>query len=252
MKRTQRILLAAAVAGAFVPGFSTAAEAATPACSHPADVLDLANWKETLPTGSEGKPTEVSQPKLKTFSADPWFTTAAGCTGVQFRAAVNGVTTSGSSYPRSELREMAGGDQASWSTTEGTSTLTVDTSVTHLPADKPQVVVAQIHDSEDDVTVFRLEGSKLYVTKGNETHYKLADGNYQLGTRFTVRFVAAGGRISAFYNGTKVADFAEESSGDYFKAGVYTQANCDKSSPCSTENYGETVVYGLTVAHQDQ
>ena len=251
MKRTQRIILAAAVAGAFVPGLSTAAQAA-PACSHPADVLDLANWKETLPIGSAGKPTEVSQPQLKTFSADPWFTTAAGCTGVQFRAAVNGVTTSGSGYPRSELREMDGGDAASWSTTQGTSTLTVDTSVTHLPADKPQVVVAQIHDSEDDVTVFRLEGSKLYVTKGNDTHYQLADGNYRLGTRFTVRFVAGGGRISAFYNGTKVADFAEESSGDYFKAGVYTQANCDKSSPCSTENYGETVVYGVTVAHQDQ
>ncbi|MDT8915948.1 polysaccharide lyase family 7 protein [Amycolatopsis sp. PS_44_ISF1] len=250
MERTQWIPLVAVVAGALLPG-APATAAPSKDCRHPADVLDLANWKETLPTGSKGKPTEIEQPALNTFSAEPWFTTAAGCTGVRFRAAVDGVTTSGSGYPRSELREMAGGDEADWSTTRGTSTLTVDTSVTHLPADKPEVVVAQIHDADDDVTVFRLEGSKLYLTRGDDPHYRLADGGYRLGTRFTVEFVAGGGRISAYYNGTEVAGFAKKSSGDYFKAGVYTQANCDKSSPCSAQNYGETVVYGLTVAHQD-
>ncbi len=47
---------------------------------------------------------------------------AAACDGVQFRAPVDGVTTSGSSYPRSELREMtdSGSSEASWSSTSGT------------------------------------------------------------------------------------------------------------------------------------
>jgi hypothetical protein len=241
------ILLASACALA-APASATAA----PTCGHPADVLALSNWKETLPTGSKGNPTEIEQPKLASYSADPWFTTDAACDAVQFRAAVNGVTTSGSGYPRSELREMTGGgsDEASWSTTSGTSTMTVDEAVTHLPEVKPQVVAGQIHDANDDVTVFRLEGSKLYVTKGNDTHYALVTDKYQLGTRFQAKFVAGGGQIKAYYNGTQVASISTKSSGDYFKAGAYTQANCDKSSPCAASNYGEVLIYGLTVSHQ--
>lgn len=35
----------------------------------------------------------------------------------------------------------------------------------------------------------------------------------------------------------------------YFKAGVYTQANCGNSSPCDTSNYGETTLYNVSVKH---
>jgi len=215
------------------------------ACGTPADVLNLANWKLTLPTGSDGHPTEIKQPQLAGYSVDPWFT---ACDGVQFRAAVNGVTTSGSSYPRSELREMNGSNEASWSTTSGTSTMEIDEAITHLPAGKG-VVAGQIHDKSDDVTVFRLEGSKLYVTKGDDPHYELATDDYRLGTRFKARFVAGSGQIMAYYNDKLVASIKVKSSGDYFKAGAYTQANCDNSSPCGAGNYGEVVVHGLTVSH---
>src|SRR5438132_7711918 len=93
----------------------------------PAQVLDLANFKITLPTGSSGHPTEVKQPALATF-ADPLWFRAIGDIGVSFAAPVNGVTTSGSSNPRSELREMnADGSNASWSSTDGkTHTMIVD------------------------------------------------------------------------------------------------------------------------------
>jgi hypothetical protein len=222
------------------------------ACGRPANILDLTNWKETLPTGSKGAPTEIKQPNLANYSVDPWFTPNTTCDGVQFRAAVNGVTTSGSKNPRSELREMTNGgsDEASWSTTSGTSTMVIDEAVTHLPSDKAQVVVGQIHNQHDDVTVFRLEGSKLYVTKGNDTHYQLVTDNYHLGTRFTAKFVASGGQIKAYYNNTLAATLKVASSGDYFKTGVYTQANCGNSSPCKDSNYGEAVIYGLTVSHE--
>jgi alginate lyase len=243
--------LLVAAATACVPVAAAAADRQA-TCRYPADVLDLTNWKETLPTGSEGDPTEIEQPELSRYTVDPWFTPTADCTGVQFRAAVDGVTTSGSGYPRSELREMTddGADEASWSTTSGTSTMVLDEAVTHLPKDKPQIVVGQIHDADDDVTVFRLEGTNLYLTKGDDSHYKLVTDDYQLGTRFTVRFVAAGGTIKAYYDGTLAATLDVDSSGDYFKAGAYTQANCDNSSPCEDDNYGEAVIYGLTVSHR--
>jgi hypothetical protein len=219
-------------------------------CGHPADVLHLTNWKETLPIGSDGNPTEITQPELATYSMDPWFVTNSTCDGVQFRAAVDGTTTSGSSYPRSELREMTNNGSASWSTTSGTHTMVLDEAITHLPNDKPQVVAGQIHGASDDITVFRLEGTSLYITNGNDPHYQLVTQNYSLGTRFTAKFVASGGQIKAYYNGGLVATLNVDSSGDYFKAGAYTQANCDKSSPCDDSNYGEVVIYNVTVSHQ--
>ena len=255
MRNTQWILVPVLIVGACTLSMAPVATAMDRirACDHPADILDLANWKETLPTGSSGHPKEVEQPKLKTYSADPWFTPNAQCDGVQFRAAVNGVTTSGSGYPRSELREMTGNGsrEASWSTTSGTSTMEIDEAITHLPKDKAHVVAGQIHDQHDDVTVFRLEGSKLYVTKGDNAHYKLVTDGYQLGTRFKAKFVAGKGQIKAYYNGKLVATIQVDSSGNYFKAGAYTQANCKNSSPCKASNYGEVVIYRVTVSHQN-
>ncbi|MEU2169540.1 polysaccharide lyase family 7 protein [Micromonospora chersina] len=220
-------------------------------CAVPADVLNLTNWKITLPTGAAESPTEVKQPALASFQASPWFVTAANCTAVQFRAAVNGVTTSGSGYPRSELREMTanGTSNASWSSTSGTHTMTFEEAFTALPATKPHLVGAQIHDSSDDVTVFRLEGTNLYITNGNDTHYKLVTSSYQLGTRYRGTFVASGGQVKVYYNDVLQTTITGSFSGAYFKAGAYTQANCTNSSPCSDTNYGQTLIYALSVTH---
>jgi hypothetical protein len=253
----KRGLLAAVLTAVSVMAGGAAAIAApgnAPAlaeCEYPADVLDLHNWYEGLPVGEAEDPTDVKQPELATYRADPWFTTTADCTGVQFRAAVNGVTTSGSGYPRSELRETDGSKNASWSSTSGTHTMVVKEAITHLPQEKNQVVAGQIHGSDDDLTVFRLEGTKLYVTKGDDTHYKLITGDYRLGTVFEAKFVVSGGAVKAYYNGELQATITEKFSGAYFKAGAYTQANCDKSAPCSGDNYGEVVIHGLTVTHED-
>lgn len=220
-------------------------------CRYPADVLNLTNWYLGLPIGQSESPTNIRQPQLATYSIDPWFVTTAGCTGVRFRAAVNGVTTSGSSYPRSELREMKnnGADNASWSSTSGTHTMVVQEAITALPQDKPHVVAGQIHDSSDDVSVFRLEGTNLYVTNGDTSHHKLVTSGYQLGTRFEAKFVVSGGTIRAYYNGVLQTTISRGFSGGYFKAGAYTQANCGNSDPCSTSNYGQVEIYGLTVTH---
>ncbi|WP_242582211.1 polysaccharide lyase family 7 protein [Amycolatopsis sp. 195334CR] len=250
-------LLAGVFAGAstLVPAPVATAEEAL-GCSRPAQVLDLRNWKITLPVDDphqpEAQPLEIRQPRLKHYGLDPWFVPTDACDGVRFRSAVNGVTTPNSSYPRSELHEMTrGGTQPiSWSPTSGTHVMEIDQAITHLPNDKPHVVAGQIHDGKDDVTVFRLEGQKLYVTNGDDPNFALIDENYVLGTRFRARFEVSGGEIKAYYNGEHKVTLPAAFDGAYFKSGAYTQANCAKSAPCDAGNYGEVIVHGLTVTHR--
>jgi hypothetical protein len=222
-------------------------------CDYPADVLDLTNWYIGLPVGEEESPTNVEQPELATYANDPWFVATPECDAVRFRAAINGVTTSGSNYPRSELREMtnSGETKASWSSTSGTHTMVIDQAITAAPQGRPNVVAGQIHDASDDVSVFRLEGSRLYVTNGDTSQHKLVTDNYVLGTRFQAKFVVSGGQIKAYYNGVLQTTISKSFSGGYFKAGAYTQANCGNASPCSDSNYGEVEIYGLSVTHDN-
>ncbi|MFF1357891.1 polysaccharide lyase family 7 protein [Streptomyces sp. NPDC058297] len=244
-------ILAAALLTA-VPGAS-ATPAGAAACPAPAKAIGLSTgWKLQLPLPtSSGSPQEVEQPALATYSKSPWFTTKSTCDAILLRAAVNGATTSNTGYPRSELREMTadGSSTASWSSTSGTHTMTFDEAITHLPEDKPHVMAGQIHDETSDVTSFRLEGSSLYVTSYNTTHYKLVTSAYQLGTRFKGKFVVHDGQVDVYYNGTLQATVDADFGSGYFKAGDYTQANCNNSSPCDSSNYGEVALYGVDVTH---
>lgn len=218
----------------------------------PSQLLNLGGlWKLTLPIASNGGAEEIDPTTLGMFSEPRWFdTTPDG--GVAFAAPVNGATTPGSDYPRSELREMqAGGKQASWNGKTGTSTLVVDEAFTVLPAVKPQVVGMQIHDAHNDWTTLRIEGPKLWITQGNNAHYKLVTANYVLGTRFEAKLVVTKGKVTASYNGAVVATMnAAGLKAAYFRTGAYVQANCSNSSPCSASNYGETVIYSVTVTHK--
>jgi hypothetical protein len=216
----------------------------------PGDLLDLAAWKLTLPTGDEGSPTEIFQPELNTFALEPYFQLDEAGDGVVFRAHAGGVTTGNSSYPRCELREMAGDgiEMAAWSTTEGEHTMTLTQAITHLPQEKPHVVAGQVHDAEDDVIMIRLEDTNLFVEGGGDDLGTL-DASYALGTRFTVRIEVAAGHIRVFYENlvTPVVDIERDTDGCYFKAGAYTQSNPEQGD--DPDAYGEVVIYDLTVTH---
>jgi hypothetical protein len=225
-------------------------------CQYPAQVLDLAAWNITVPTvtsdGDEDGAKEVEQPDLATFVQRPWFQPTAACDGVAFRAPVNGATTDNSGYPRSELREMTGDGSktAAWSSSSGTHTLLVNEAFTALPQGKPNLVGAQIHDADDDVSVFRLEGTNLYITAGDDSHHKLVTSSYVLGTRFEAKYVVSRDTIQAYYNGQLQTTIPARFSEAYFKAGAYTQANCeDKAVRCASSNFGETTVYTVKVTH---
>ncbi|MCC6235422.1 MAG: polysaccharide lyase family 7 protein [Verrucomicrobiales bacterium] len=217
----------------------------------PSTVLNLTNWKLTVPlnTAHSGSPDEYMQPELATFRLDPYFKVNESGNGVVFRAHCGGYTTSGSSYPRSELREMTnnGTKLASWSTTVGTHTMVVTQAITHLPDVKNHVVAGQIHDANDDVIVYRLEGPKLFIDL-NGNAGPVLDPAYELGRLFTVKFVARGGKIECHYNGRLVYTYTKSATGCYFKAGCYTQSNLSRGDAASA--YGEVVIYGLSVTHQ--
>jgi len=221
-----------------------------PAPSLPAELLDLTYWKLTLPTGREEQPDEILQPELATFEQPPQFWLDGSIPAVVFRAEAGGVTTSGSSYPRSELREMTAGgrDEAAWSTTEGRHVMTIRQAITALPPNKPHVVAGQIHDANDDLVMIRLEGSHLFV-EGDGDELGDLDPAYVLGTEFTVRIVAENGTIDIYYDDltTPAVSVQRDADGCYFKAGAYTQSNLDYDD---ADAYGEVAIRELVVEHR--
>jgi hypothetical protein len=212
----------------------------------PSEVIDLKNWYLTLPSGNAGKPDDVFQPQLATYGGK-YFKLNDTRDGVVFTANAGGVTTKNSSYPRSELREMSGGNKASWSNLSGTHTLRVRQAVKSIPSAKPEVVTAQIHDASDDVMEIRLEGRQLIAQYDDGKSNIPIDPSYRLGTPYDLKIVAAGGRIQVFYNGVKKADIAKSGSGWYFKTGSYLQSNTTKGDAAGA--IGEVVLYALDVTH---
>jgi hypothetical protein len=239
--------------------YSNEASATTTASgNYPANVLNLTNWKITVPFDGPDSGTtadEITQPALATYSIDPWFKNNSNNTGVIFRANTGGATTSGSGYPRSELREMTnnGSTNASWSSGSGTHTMEIDQAITHLPDVNKHIVAGQIHDADDDVIVFRLENQKLFIDI-NGTDGPTLTSSYVLGTRFKVKFVVSNNQTKCYYNDVLKYTHNQTYSGAYFKAGAYTQSSCKSGgNPGPTEScdaYGEVVIYGLSVSHQ--
>ena len=172
---------------------------------------------------------------------------------MRFRAAVNGVTTKNSDFPRSELREMAnnGTTKAGWDSTSGTHTFFLDEAITAVPFKKKHIVAGQIHDAEDDIILIRLEDRNLYIREDGKNVHTL-DSDYSLGKRFTIKFVVSVGETKVYYNGSETPSYTlnKDYSNAYFKAGAYTQSNCSKEESCNDGNYGEVFVYQATVTHE--
>ena len=224
----------------------------------PSQVLDLRNWKLTIPADGPDAGTtadEIKQPALNSYQSEFLHANAAG-NAVVFYAPVGGATTGGSQFPRSELREMNGSDEAEWSPHDGLRhAMTLRTAINHAPANQPNVVAAQIHDvggtqpgqKSDDIVEIKLEGHHLFVESEGINRATLTN-NYVWGTPFTVVISADIGGVDVDFNGErKLSDFWPDSTFGawYFKAGVYTQS----SSSADVGDYGEAEISQLTVEH---
>jgi hypothetical protein len=221
-----------------------------PSVRYPADLCGK-GWYLTIPEkGPKGYAAEIHQPELAQYASKYFALTPAG-DGMIFRVWHGGVTTSGSPNPRSELRECnADGSLASWSAAKGRHRMVVEGQVNRLTKVKPDCVLAQIHGRDDDVSVWRLEGSKLWITDGNNNHAYLVDPALKLGQRYSIGFDVANGVISYLYNGNALPlTLKSVDVGGYFKCGAYGQTNPTSAPTEVTTEYDEVVVYSVAVTH---
>ena len=98
----------------------------------PSEIIDTGDWYLTLPTGREGRPDLVEGSAFARYHSQ-FFQLNQAKNGVVFTAGTDGATTSGSQYPRSELREMFGSEKASWDGRKGRHTMEIVEAITETP-----------------------------------------------------------------------------------------------------------------------
>ena len=212
----------------------------------PSELIDTKDWYLTLPTGKQGSPDLVEGSALAKYHSE-FFQLNPAKDGVVFTAGTNGVTTSGSHYPRSELREMVGSDKASWDGRKGKHTMEIVEAITETPKAKPDVIAGQIHGTTDDLMQIHLSGQNLRVKYADGKKFVDLDPNYKLGTMFNVKIESTGGRVKVWYNGQQKADLPISSATSYFKAGVYVNSNPSKGDKSGE---GQVVIKSLAVRHE--
>lgn len=212
----------------------------------PGDVLNLDNWYLTLPSkdATTGFAQEIKQPTLRTYSDDAFCLAPGG--GVQFtvRHGDPGHTKT-TLNPRSELRGLP-----SFSPSSGKHYFTLSGHVDQLTTVKPEIVLAQVHGITNDLCVFRLEGTTLYRTNGNDDHSVVVDKSLAIGEPYTLGFVVASGKIQAVYNGNNVGATVPVTDAEvYFKGGLYLQSNQLTAPTESPSAFARATITGLTVLH---
>jgi hypothetical protein len=198
----------------------------------PGGNFDLSLWELQLPIGSPGAPTIIPPSQLVGAGGfhDAYFYTDTTDGSMTFWDPQNGVTTMGSMYPRSELRETtAAGAEASWSPT-GTNTLGATLASSEIP---DHVCVGQIFATTKPLLQLFYYGTgavSLAVEQtpaGGDELFNMV-GTMPLRTKWSYVIGLSGSTISLVLNGGPTQTFAMPSSFDgetmYFKAGNYDQS----------------------------
>lgn len=239
--------------------FAVAVAQADPAATRsPSANFDLSRWKLTLPHdvggGIHGDATEVAS--LQAYAQPPYFYSAADG-GMVFWAPVNGATTGGSNYPRSELREMqqAGNAAVNW-TGADSAVLAARLKIDRVPAASGKLIVGQIHGYGTAPLVklqYEASGGKLSAlinptpTSSIPLKFQLASG-VAMGRVFDYRIDVADGELCLSAAGGKPLRYAIDPRwgkvGLYFKAGVYVQASGSDSA-----DGGQATFYRLMATH---
>ncbi|WP_243374855.1 polysaccharide lyase family 7 protein [Microvirga solisilvae] len=231
----------------------------------PSGNFDLSNWKITLPVDSSGtiSGTAVEVQNLSGYQNSKYFYTGPDGAMV-FYAPVDGATTSGSSYARSELREMNGSSKAAWNLSTGgfmSATLEVDAAPMRDGQGK-KLVIGQIHGQDDELVRLYWQDNKLYFANDqsgsdNKEHnftFKADDGSapdVSLNEKFSYTINAKGNVLDVdvyadgkVYHSHTTINSVWQSDTFYFKAGAYLGANETNGS-----GYGQTSFYALSFNH---
>jgi hypothetical protein len=257
----------------------TASPTASTASKLPADVLDLTSWYLQLPiseTGEDDSPWFITTAELQSFSDAYFYAGSQG--GVVLRTPVWGVHTSGTKYPRTELRETEDGSNINWyPRASRLSSLSAVLEVNEVPSmtsssTDAQVVIGQIKGSgvgssssgQMVMMWYRYSSTAQYgyvtaqvaldPTVDTTTYYTFASAvnirlNQSLAYEMTLTTDAVTGLLSLAItvNGVTVKPLLSSSwsvNSVYFKAGCYIKANSGVAS-----GFGQVTMFGLNMTH---
>ena len=193
-------------------------------------------------------------------------------TGTYFKCYRGLGTSTNSSNPRVELRELSNGNLASWNGSSGTHEMTWTVRVDRLPrstnGNSGVLCFGQIHGPSpnnngvdvDDVIRVQFLGDpdqttggvrmKIsgYITEEVQGGSKIIDRGYQLDTEYTFTLRYSGGTVRLFEGSTQIFSQAMDTSteGNYFKAGNYLQSVKNASY---TGSYGLVRIRNLSISH---
>lgn len=232
----------------------------------PSGNFNLANWKLTLPTDSYARftGTAVEVKNLSGYRNPKYFYTGSNGAMV-FAAPVEGATTSGSRFARSELREMKGTERAAWTLQQGgsmTATLEVDKVPTLFNGKGGKIVIGQIHGQTDELVRLYWENNTIYFknekagARNSELRFDLKNAQGQVPNvsrdeKFSYKINAKGDSLTVtvyadgkvYASHTRINDVWDKDT-FYFKAGVYLGVNETQG-----RGVGQTSFYALSFSH---
>ncbi|HVM61294.1 MAG TPA: polysaccharide lyase family 7 protein [Verrucomicrobiae bacterium] len=227
----------------------------------------MSNWKLQLPTSnsvltcSAGSVDEESPSQVAAGFTNRYFYTGSDG-AMTFWAPINGATTGGSSYPRSELREeiSPGNDGVDW-TPYGAHILNAQCKVLQVPTSTLKVIIGQVHGySGAALPTVKVEYSngKVYATVKTNSTDDGSDYDFPTVTvglsntiNYTVQIV--NGLVSVAINNKTnsynifQSDPSYTNETGYFKAGDYCQA--DSCSNPGTNDGARVAFYMLSRYH---
>lgn len=229
------------------------------------DRFNLDNWKLTLPVdrrgNTSGEALEIED--LSRFESAHFYDAPDGA--MVFTAYANGATTSGSTYPRSELREMNGNALAKWKLSQGgtmSATLKVDQVPSLDGGEAGRVIVGQIHGEDEELIRLYWDKNSVYFmndkagSRNKEMKFTFTDSDgrsptISMGEKFSYMIDARGDTMKVdihadgkVYTSVSKINSVWQSDTFYFKAGIYLGVNDD-----SGKGLGKVSFYGLDFGH---
>ncbi|KAJ3264141.1 hypothetical protein HDU77_009236 [Chytriomyces hyalinus] len=209
----------------------------SPTVLTPAKFLNLTSWSVQMPVGATPNSTtfqQVYQPALDKFTS-PYFYVNAAQTAVVFNTPNTGITTGGTTSPRTELRQITPVGTTGWNAYSSTwHNLTISAQIDRYPQGyntSSLVIFAQILSPTQgaEITV-RARDKKLIemCTKTLGPCINL-DTNYSFGEPFTFAFSASNNMTLVTYRKGTVSALVVVPLRPYpdfvFKTGSYCQMN---------------------------
>jgi hypothetical protein len=217
--------------------------------------IDFAYWVLQLPTGSGTSPDQISSAELLAGFSNAYF--YEGDDGGQmFMDPAQGITTSGSTHCRTEMREQQpAGGAAAW-VSAGTHSMTVEGKVTKLGGGS--IAVGQLFNGTDSIPLIELQYtnshkfSLLYEEAkggGSSTDLKTT---VDLNTRYTFVLAMVDGQVRVTINDKQVYTHTPSAgilaNKFYFKFGNYDQST-SAGTPTTTP-HSIVEVYKVDLSHE--